>query len=887
MGDPVMVTDLLSDAGTLSGRLGDALRDEQWLDAYLFAAGLGQLADDRLHPDPFLLHRAASYLRGLASRPAHFAGAVAAGFGAVTRANTMPGGRRLLRARQPLAELTLRLAGQVLAPQRTGDLTPLLQASLPVVASVAGDRLRMPACFHSFDQHPDDVRWLVRAFRQQHPVDGRPLCVVGVRTSGSYLAPLHATALQNDGQERVEVLTYRPGQPFLRAERSVLSGIARAGGLVLVVDDPPASGSSLAAAARAVARAGVPDSRIVFLLSLFGTSQQLPEVLRDWSAVVQPWADWSVHRRLAAQPVRQALTGLVQPDLEVREVQPLGTPRSAGERGHLRAQFAVRLFDRRTGAETHQRVLVEGAGIGYLGRQSVAVAHALPGYVTHVYGFADGLLYRDWLPSAPEPAAGSALVSTVGRSAMAGTVAAYVDARRRALPAPAASVAGLGGRDPVWEVAAKVLSGQCGRLALPARPLLLEPLVRRLLAHEHPTVLDSKTDLRHWLPDPAAAGELRKVDFYQRSYGHLDLACYDPVFDLAGAAADPPTPSFEKELRQAYQHMSGQQVDGERWLLYRLAQLWRLGQAGDVARPDVLRRSTAAVHDYLAALYLRDLPAATGPLCAIDIDGVLECDQLGFSATSPTGMLALRALIAHGYRPVLATGRSVPEVRDRCLAFGLAGGVAEYGTAIYCGGEPTDLRPPESGALLDRIRKELSGRPGVRVDLDYHYAVRARSGSGPLSAELIREIPAFNDPAVRIVHGDGQTDVTVAGVDKGTGLAALAAALSNPECALAIGDSLPDIPLLACATLARAPRNARFGSAGVGIRRTRRAYQAGLSDACADLLGHRPGRCPVCRAAPFTPRTRTMLAILDLRANGLATLPAGTAALVALAVTRS
>ena len=886
MGDPVLVTDLLCDADTLARRLRDALRDEHWLDAYLFAAGLGQLVDDRLHPDPFLFRRAASYLRGLPSRPARLAAAVAGGLGAVTRADMSPAGGRLLRARQPLAELTLRLAGQVLAPQPTGDLTPLLQASLPAVSPLAGDRLRIPACFHSFDQHPDDVRWLVRAFRQRHPVGGGPLCVVGLRTSGSYLAPLCAAALRAEGESRVEVLTYRPGRPFLRGEHAVLRAIARAGGLVLVVDDPPVSGTALATAARAVGRTGVPHSQIVFLLSLFGSSEQLPEVLRDWSAVVQPWADWSVHRRLAAQPVRQALADLTGPDLEVCEARPLGTPRPAGERTHLRAQFAVRLFDRRTGAEIHKHILVEGAGIGYLGRQSVAVAHPLPEYVPHVYGFADGLLYRDWLPPATDSAPGSALAGATGGSAAAATVAAYVNARRQALPAPSASVDGLGGRDPVWEVAAKVLSGQYGRLSLAAGPLLLEPLVRRLLAHEHPAVLDGKTDFRHWLPDPASAGELRKVDFYQRAFGHLDLACYDPVFDLAGAAADPPTPSFEEELRQAYQHMSGEQVDGERWLLYRLAQLWRLGRAGDLARLDVLRRSTAAVHDYLAALYLRDLPPATGLLCAIDLDGVLECDQLGFSATSPTGILALRALVAHGYRPVLATGRSVPEVRDRCLAFGLAGGVAEYGSAIYWGGESADLRLPESAALLDLIRKELSGRPGVQVDPDYRYAVRARSDFGPLPTELIREIPALSDPDVRIVRGDGQTDVTVAGIDKGTGLAALAAQLPDPGCAFAIGDSLPDIPLLACATLARAPRNARFGSAGAGIQRTRRAYQAGLSEACADLLGHPPGRCPLCRPPMFTPRTKTMLAVLNLRANGLATIPAGTAALGALAVRR-
>ena len=887
MGDPVLVTDLLCDADTLAMRLRNALRAEQWLDAYLFAAGLGQLVDDRLHSDPFLFNRAASYLRGQPSRQARLAAAVAGGLGVVTRADKSPAGRRLLRARQPLAELTLRLAERVLSPSRTGDLTALLRASLPAISQLAGDRLRMPACFHSFDQHPDDVQWLVRAFRQQHPVRGRPLCVVGLRTSGSYLAPLYAAALRADGESRVEVLTYRPGRPFLRGERAVLRAIDRAGGLVLIVDDPPVSGTALATAARAVARGGVPHSRIVFLLSLFGSSEQLPEVLRDWSAVVQPWRDWSVHRRLAAQPVRQALASLVDPDLEVCEARPFGAPRPAGERGHLRARFAVRLSDRRTGAQIHRHIVVEGAGIGYLGRQSVAVAHALPGYVPHVYGFADGLLYRDWLPRAPDSAPGSAPAGASGESAMAGTVAAYVNARRRALPAPSASVDELGGRDPVWEVAAKVLSGQYGRLSLAARPLLLEPLMRRLLAHDHPAVLDSKTNVRHWLPDPASAGALRKVDFYQRAFGHFDLACYDPVFDLAGAAADPPTPTFGEELRRAYEQLSGEQVDGERWLLYRLAELWRLGQAGDLARSAVLRRSTAAVHDYLAALYLRDLPPATGPLCAIDLDGVLECDQLGFSATSPTGALALRALIAHGYRPVLATGRSVPEVRDRCLAFGLAGGVAEYGSAIYCGGEPVDLRPPQSAALLDLIRKELSGCSGVEVDPDYRYAVRARSDSGPLPTELIRQIPALSDPDVRIVRGDGQTDVTAAGIDKGTGLAALADLLSDPGCAFAIGDSLPDIPLLACAALARAPRNARFGSAGAGIQRTRRAYQAGLSEACTDLLGHRPGRCLVCRPATFTSRTKTMLAILDLRANGLATIPVGTAAVGALAITRS
>jgi len=887
---PVLMADLLCPAAGLAQRLGQALEAGQYLDAYLLTAGLGQLVEDRLHPDPFLLQRAASYLGGQPSRPARLAGAVSGGFGAVARAAASPGQRRLVGARHALAALAAGLAGHVLGLEQAGA-TPALPgaaaawpgagwpaAVLPAVPDLAGDVPRVPACFHGFDQHPDDVRWLVRAFRQRYPVDEVPLCVLGVRTSGSYLAPLHAAALRAAGATRVQTLTYRPGRPFLRWERARLTETARAGGLVLVTDDPPGLGTALAAAAQAAARAGFPDPAIVLLFSSFGSGDEVTGRLGQWPAVVQPWAEWSVHSRLAAQPVLRALARLVRPGADITEVRPLGQPPRAGNRGHVRARFAVRLTDRSTGAAADRDILVEGAGLGYFGRQGVAVASALPGYVPHVYGFADGLLYRDWLPPRASPPAADTL---------AGTIAGYAAARQRALPAPSASVDRLAGRDPVWEVAARLLSGQYGPLGVPARPLLLEPVVRRLLTPDHPAVTDGKTDSRHWLPDPAAQGELRKVDFYQRAFGHLDLACYDPVFDLAGAAADPPTAAFGPQLRGAYQRATGQQVDGERWLLYRLAQLWRLGRASDLGPAQIRQRSAAAVHDYLADLYLRGLRPATGPLCAIDLDGVLECDRLGYPAASPTGILALRALIAHGYQPVLASGRSLPDVADRCAAFGLAGGVAEYGAALWHDSRAADLRPPAARVLLDQVRAELSGRPGVHVDPGHQYTVRASSHAGPLPPELARRIPALSHPGLRIIHGQGQTDITAAGTDKGTGLRALAARLAQPGCVLAVGDSPPDLPLFAGASVARAPRNARYWAAAAGIIRTRHAYQAGLADACAALLGHRPGRCPACRAPDFPQRTRALLAILDLRADGLASIPARTAALATLVIRTS
>ena len=508
--------------------------------------------------------------------------------------------------------------------------------------------------------------------------------------------------------------------------------------------------------------------------------------------------------------------------------------------------------------------MAEGAGLGYFGRQGIALARALPGQVPHLYGFADGVLYRDWLPSGPP---------SVPDAELAGIIADYVAARQAALPATAVPNSRMGGRDVVWEVAARLLSAQYGTASLAVRPLLLEPLMRRMLSHECPTVIDGRTGSRHWLADPETGG-LRKVDFYQHGFGHLSPICYDPVYDLAGAAADPPGPGFEARLRGAYQRTSGQLVDAERWLLYRLTHLWRLRRDGDVGPDQKGQRSAAAIHDYLAGLYLRGLAPATGPLCAIDLDGVLECGPLGYPATSPSGVLALRALIAHGYRPVLATGRSLPEVRERCAVFGLAGGVAEYGSALVCDGEAVDLLPPDGRTLVEAIREELSGRPEVDLDPRYRYTVRARApGGGPLPADLIASLASAAQPGVRLVHGQGQTDFVWAGVDKGSGLRALAARLSAPGCALAVGDSASDLPLFECAGLARAPRNARLGAGGSGIRLTRHAYQAGLVDACSDLLGHRPGECPACHPPAFAPRTKAMLALLDLRANGLASVP--------------
>lgn len=864
--DGLLLTDLHPDPQTLAQALGQCLSDRSWLDAYLVSASLFQLVEDRLHADRWQLRRGAAFLRATGDGMASRLGRVADASASVSERLTRPRAVRqwLDEARGSLAGLTSVLGAVVQdphSPPPDADGLNLLAERARAFAACSGDDVvRLPACFRSFDLHPDDVWWLARAFRERHPRAGR-ICVVGVRTSGCYLAPLLAAALRTGGTGPVDVLTHRPAHPFHRWEKDVLRAAAQTGARVVVTDDPPGTGASLAATVAAVVAAGVPRHKVTLVLPSFSDDPELPGPLAGCDAVLQPWSEHSVHDRLEASKVGQTLEGLLPPGVRVDRCLRLDAPDAGGTRRHARARYLVETTTLETSEQTRLAVMVEGAGLGYLGRHAVAVSATLRERTPTVYGFVDGMLYREWLPPAPEPLDDATGVEVVTR---------YVTERRRALSVDADPTPRMRSRDPVWEVAAALVARVYGPLAPVARPFLLEPLTRRLLRTQRPSVVDGATELHRWLPDPVRPGQWTKVDFHLRAFGHLEASCYDAVFDLAGAVGDPPSQVFGQKLRAAFQRETGELVDAERWLFYRLAHLWRQAKAGDIDERTRARRSADAVHEYLRDCFLSDVSLARGPLCAIDLDGVLETDRLGYPASGPAGALALRALIAHGYRPVVATGRSATDAIDRCTAFGLAGAVAEYGSVVYDNGRrtTTDLRTPAERHLIEQTRCLLTRR-GLDVSPTHRYTVRVRVEGGPLPAEVVDALPLLQDPRLRIVHGEGQSDVTVRRLDKAVGLQTLAGLLGGAPCALAVGDSTADLSMLLSAEVARSPRNAEPRLRQLGVPMTRGAYQAGLVDACADLLGHRPGRCRVCEAPRLTRRAREVLTVLSLPEAGM------------------
>jgi hydroxymethylpyrimidine pyrophosphatase-like HAD family hydrolase len=308
------------------------------------------------------------------------------------------------------------------------------------------------------------------------------------------------------------------------------------------------------------------------------------------------------------------------------------------------------------------------------------------------------------------------------------------------------------------------------------------------------------------------------------------------------------------------------------------------------------RRRAQVVQAYFAERFLDDLPSPTsGHFAALDLDGVLETSSLGFPATTVAGALALRALRAHNVRLLLVTGRSLPEVIERCHTYGAAGGVAEYGAAVYdhAHSSVTELVVPSDMLATERLRAHVRAHVDVEVDGDYRHIVRVfrrgpagRYGLDSEGARILAEAGAESTQTLDAVLGEMQTDFVPAGITKGAGLSALVDQLARPHdvtvsaggrlpgdganrrVALAIGDSTSDAGFLALADQAFAPANAHAALASHGVEVMRGSYQVGLLQAVTRLVGHRPGTCSACQAPEVPQAAHDLLALLSVQENG-------------------
>ncbi|MDQ6614886.1 MAG: HAD hydrolase family protein [Actinomycetota bacterium] len=876
---------LLMTLPELGSQLAARLAQRDWDSAYLLAAAMNQVAEDNLEGPGHLLGNRAeivSRVAGRLDRPVS-APALALMVSATRATRRMTSShRRLADWQREIATLTGDLANVVLNPEspkvepgRLSATAARLRIGLGALEPTAlATPCRLPSCFHSFDQRPEDIVRLSDETVHRWPDRDRPLVVVGVRTSGSYLAPLHVARLTDRGF-RAQAVTMRPGHRTGSETRDSIRRAVAHGGLVLLVDDPPATGTTLVEASAELERLGVPRDALVLVLAVFG-AEALPARLQRYQSVLLPWERWSVHERLAAAAVSAALSELVcgreglDPGGGQWRCRLVSSPNHAADRGHVSARYrAARVGP--DGDEGAPDIFVEGTGLGYFGEHALAVAAALP-CSPPLLGHHDGFLYRHWLPQGHSLAG----KSTAELRPLLPAVVDYLLSRRRALAIDRDPTEWLVGQRPLWELTADVLSRSFGRGWPIGRAMAVDRIARRLLHVDRPCLVDGRMDLEHWFESDSSPGGLVKTAGSQNGFSNLQ--CFDPVYDLAALAASIPDRTLDDALRALYHQRSGDAVSPERWLLYMIALLGRPG-AGKPDPTERERELSGVLRLYMTEVVLKGVKAADcGPVCALDVDGVLEGDILGFPALTPTAALVLRAMMAHGLRPVLASGRSAEDVRDRCRAWGLPGGVAEYGAVIYRRDRdefsPGLLRAPELEALAE-LRAALDGDVGIHLDHAYRVSVRAfrlhangvRAALDP--GQVLRALAACRQrEELVVVRGDRQTDFHAKGTDKAEGLRLLLDALGAGPLAAAVGDTEADLPMLASAERGFLVGHADRSLRAAAPRVTRRPYQLGLAEATTHLVGHGPGTCPICAPPATSSDTAMLLALLALQEGG-------------------
>ncbi len=202
------------------------------------------------------------------------------------------------------------------------------------------------------------------------------------------------------------------------------------------------------------------------------------------------------------------------------------------------------------------------------------------------------------------------------------------------------------------------------------------------------------------------------------------------------------------------------------------------------------------------------------------------------------------------------TARSVGEVKEYCQAYGLAGGVAEYGSYLWDAvGQQGRVRVnPKAAGQLQRIREALRQIPGIFVDDAYQYSIRTYTfeagGSTPLPTPLLRQLLAtLKADRLRFQRNQTDTAIVAKEVDKGTGLLALVEWVGQRQAeTLAIGDSEADLAMFRVASRCFAPSqiSCRRLAERLGCQVSDRAYQSGLLRIVSSLVHPDGSRCHRC-----------------------------------------
>jgi hydroxymethylpyrimidine pyrophosphatase-like HAD family hydrolase len=738
----------------------------------------------------------------------------------------------------------------------TDKLSVMLREPLP--AALQKSRVGVPSPFRRLDMTHLDVLALGRRYVAKFPDRAQPILLLGLRTSGSYFAPLLHAFFTAEGFATVAVLTMVPGKGAGAWERRQLEHYARQGFAAVILDDSPYTGGTIFTAFDIARRAGFAVDKLKALIPAHPARPDWYKPLSDDMIVSLAPEQWHKRSLLtpAAAQARLAEYFRAQGFDDVRVVESSrvaalnawlddASPDARGER--LKRIFEIHLERGRDRREI-RHVLAKSVGWGWLGYHAFLAGQRLSGHVPPILGLRDGILYAEWIAQ-DELSAAARERGTAQPEAIAAYVAARV--RHLGLRGGSAISANLQRQDNGIRVLGKMLSRAHGSFGI---NMLMQSRVERRLRRRAcpvPTLIDGKMQRPEWIVGPN--GPL-KTDFEHHGLGKEELNVADPAYDLAAAILDwRMSRDEERRLIQRYIEASGDTDVAKRLFMQKLlAGLWAMKQAREhmFAKQHTIERQQALHQRFMAAWHFltveaarycggllppTDKPQWRTPLIALDIDGVIDRRVFGFPHTTVAGVAALSLLRRHGFSVTANSARSEAELKAYCEAYGLAGGVAEHGGYIWDAvrGRGRGLLVAETMRQLDELRKALRQVPGVFLDERHNYSIRAftyldkprglfatvlktlRSsdiGDGalaPLPTLLMNHLMAdLGLDRLSFHHTSIDTTVVAKETDKGSGLVALRDWVLGPDAeTVAAGDQEPDLAAFGVATRSFAPAN--------------------------------------------------------------------------------
>lgn len=732
------------------------------------------------------------------------------------------GERGIARQLEDLRGLALEVATAIARgePRVAVDPSDVARCFPPPESALAGCRMKVPSCFRAQDLSPVDCFELARRFALTAPA-GSDALVVGIRTSGSYMAPLVAGWLRSRGFV-ARYTTLRPKAPLVGVESEVIR--RQCASSVLIVDDPPMTGASYLRTAMRLEQCGVARRSITLLVpvgaeSALETGGLAPE-FDSYNRVELPHRELEVRRQLPSPELLSFLASAVgHPGALVTPVLSADEVEQQARRRHVKQVYEV---------EGAGRVHVKGVGVGWFGYPARHAVSALSGRIPEVVGFWGTLMVTREVPAGPP----------TGPPCQ--DIAAYVATRAQALRLPGRRPSEKFQKDGFYRLA-KLMARVHGPLA-PLRMARLRRELAQAVGEAPACLLDGRMGREEWFDGSPPL----KGDFEEHAFDKDDLGLHDPAYDLAGALLElGPSRAFEASLVSRYAALSGDLKVRSRLtvalLLYGAFLLerrsWEVeGELGTAAWAGAVQAwleaeaaMTWSVNRLLGDAFPARPAEQAAVLWSIDVDGVLEDAGLGFPSATPAAALALQRAHEAGALVVLNSGRSLPELVLRCDAMRLDGAVAEYGSAIWdaMSGLSQSLLDDDEREALGLVRLAASRLSGVHLDSRYRHSVRARRFVGgklrALGAEQIQPLLEAGGDRVRAIQGVRQTDFISSAHDKGSGLDQLRGRLRFRGAVLAVGDAEPDVPMAVRATRAYAPlhREASLAQAAVHLRADR------------------------------------------------------------------